>query len=493
VTDNIPPLEDLAVEQALLGAILVDNVHLPIAQSEISPDDFSDPLHGRIFETMCEWSREADGRTISPLTFSVAMRDDPGILTIGPDYFHALAGAAPALPNVRQLASIVRDFAIRRQAAAECRDATEALATSQPVSQALRGLVVVADRAAQAATRRRPQQAYSVATDILAKAERYAAGEKVAAVTTGLPLLDDAIGGMQGGDLIIVPGRSGMGKSALKGGISLRAAMAMHPTLVFSLEMKNAQWVERLLTDLDYEAAMENGWEPVEYQKFRKGRLTQDEIGRMAQAQTLLHGLPLEICDDDRLTVHDIAARARAFQAKHGGLGLIVIDYLQIIEADTSKRDRSREQDVTAITRGLKQLAKGLDWPVLAGAQMLTKGGDPKMANKETIPNLAMIRESGSIEMEADIIIAPHRKAWYHRKAKPDLPEDDIEMKNWWGEWHACKNLMKLYGLKFRHGGEYDLDLFCDMRSSTVRDVKPRGFGRKAADEAGKGLLPGVA
>lgn len=505
MTDKESPLlADIPCEQAALGAVLVDNSYLPILQSEISDADFSDPLHQRIFALMCAWSRESDGRTMTPMTFSVAMRDDPGIMDLGAHYFLSLAMAAPALPNVRQLAAIIRDFAIRRQAMEECRGAVEMLASSQPVSQALRGLVVVADRAAQASTSTRPETAHQIGSAVLAKAERHARGEKVASVTTGLQPLDDATGGFQGGDLIILPGKPGMAKSTLLGGISLNAAMVGHPVLDFSLEMKRHQWVERILTDLDFDHAAEEGLEPIPYQRFRTGKLTFDEIARLALAQRRLEGIPLEICDDDRLTVQDIAARARAFKAKHeanGGLigpdgqpilGLIVVDYLQIVEPDLSKRDRSREQEVTAIARGLKQLAKALDWPVVAGAQMLTKGGDPKVANKETIPTLAGIRESGSIEMEADLIIAPHRKAWYLRKNKPDAAEDSPEMATWLGDWNTCKNLIKLYGLKFRHGAEFDCDLFCDMRSSTVRGERPR-FRRAQTEEAARGLLDGLA
>ena len=491
MTDNAssPEQADVLIEQNLLGALILSGDYLPIAMSEIAAEHFFDPLHARIFQTLVDWSEDDDGRTVTPITLASAMRDDPGLAeTGGANYLATLAMSAPALPNIRHLASIIRELALRREALQACEDAVEIIRrTSQPVAKALRPVVVTADAASQLSGRSRPASAQAIAVDVMDRAERAYRGEKPPSVTTGLRLFDDHIGGFQGGDFILIPGRPGQMKSALLGGFSLRAAMAGNPTLVFSLEMKSGQWVERNITDIDFDTAIR----PIAYQSFRKGNLTQEELERAAIAARTFHGLPLEICDADDLTIQDIASRARAFKVKHPGkLGLIVVDYLQIVTPSGGK-ERSREQEVAFIARGHKRLAKALDWPVVAGAQLLNKGGDPRAVNKEQIPTLAAIRESGALEMEADIVFAPHRKAFYLRKNRPDVAEDDSEMIQWKADYRACRNHMKGYGLKFRHGAEFEIDLYVDPRSSSVRDQAPR-VSLTAADRAADDLLDGL-
>lgn len=490
MTDKKPEQYSVEAEQQLIGALLYDDARLPMAMADVSADDFWDPLHRRIFDAMVEMLQEGDGQAITTLSLYTAMRDDPGVeSTGGKAYFDAMRDAAPALPNMRQLAGIVRDLAMRRGAILACRDAIEIMEiTSQPVTKALRDVVVAADTASALSGRSRPQAASVVAQEVMERARRVYAGEHIPMVTTGLKALDDAMGGMQGGDLIILPGRSGMGKSALAGGISLRASMGGNPVLDFSLEMKASQWIERNITDLDFDTAVH----PIPYQAFRKGNLSGPELDRCDDAKARLPAPDMmEICADRGLTIHDIGARARAFKAKHPGkLGLIVIDYLQIVQP-AGGRDRSREQEVSQIAVGLKTLAKSLNWPVVACAQLLTKGGDPRMANKEQIPTLAAIRESGGIEMEADIIIAPHRKSFYLRKSRPDLPQEDPEYQIWLAEYRACKNIMKIFGLKNRHGAEFECDMYCNMMASAIRDEEPR-VPMSVEDRAARDLLDGL-
>lgn len=283
--------------------------------------------------------------------------------------------------------------------------------------------------------------------------------------------------------------------SSMIAGICLRAAMAGHPVLLFELEMTADQLIERCIADLDYDDAAR----PIGYSSFRNGRLTLEQMDRAHRAKSFLNNLPFEICDAGDLTVEDIGARARAFKARcahltdaHGKpmLGLIGLDYLQRVQASAHK-DRSREQEMAHVARALKTMAKGMAWPVAALAQLLNKGGDPRQANNEQIPTLAAIRETGQIEMEADIIVAPHRKAWFLRKQKPDAPDESPEMVKWRGDYRACKNLLRLYGLKMRHGGEFELDLWCSMASSAIRDEEPR-ISLTVEDRNARDLLEGL-
>lgn len=727
MTDKEKPAFDCSLEQVVIGSCLRDNVLIDIARSEISEDAFYDPLHQRIFGAMLE--RRSEG-LLTPRTLYAFIHDDPGMDDVGGlSYLENMRVVGSELAPIRQYAAILREFALKRYALQDMEDAIWSLKhTARPVAKVIAPLVVIADRAAQAETRARPQAADQIGRRVIEQAERAHQGERVPSVTTGSKKFDDAIGAMQAGDLIIIPGRSGMGKeqpvdtpvltpsgwstmgalkpgdfvvgadgrptevlavwpqgikqaysvrfrdgtsvecgaehlwtvidtagrrrnkpyavplkymlargalckhgghvknkakwkipvtkpvqfsaanlpidpyvlgvligdgatsgadlrysnpdmdsdirqfvkdrlppdvsvhenrsgacpyfsfrgegarrikaalksmglavksrykflpdcllfaseqqrmdllrglmdtdgsclsnrthfyttserladgvvhlvrslggiaipyrygkahlekpdewhvnvkmdvcpfytarkvahwkptppakaifgfgptrmveqvcitvaaadglyltkdfivthnTALLCGMSYAAAAAQHPTLVFSLEMMGPQWVERILSDIDYDDAVL----PFGYGQFRRGSMTAEQLDRAARAATALTGLPLEIVDAGDVTVEDIGARARAFKAKHPGkLGLIVVDYLQRIQP-SGQRDRSREQEVAHMSRSLKNLAKSLEWPVVAAAQLLTKGGDPRTANREQIPTLAAIRE----------------------------------------------------------------------------------------------------
>lgn len=469
MADVVEPPLDIALEQAILGAILLDNAKIDIAAAIIQPEHFSEPVHGRIFEFMCVLHDEG---TVTPLLVNSVMKTDAALKELGGrDYLANMAAAAPALLNVRDHARQLRDLAVRRQLIAIGNDIAQAATdgaerTTKQIAFAVRAVDEVASELDHRDTQ---LGAAVVAGSAMVVIEGGLSGKPVPSVPTGLASLDGEIGKLHGSDLIVIAGRSGMGKSALLGGIAVRAALAGHPTLVFSLEMKSQQWIERTICDLDFDTAPKPMW----YSHFRNGKVTKEEAARAAQVvyDHLTPELPLEICDDDSLTIHQIASRARAFKAQRGGLGLIILDYLQIV-APAERRDRSREQEVTAITRGAKQMAKALGWPVMAGAQLLTKNVDVHAA-KDRRPTVADIRESGAIEFEADLIIAPYRKAFYVSQRKPEAGPGSPEWTSWKTEIDACAHKFELLGLKNRHGRTFELDLYCDMAASAIRDHEP--------------------
>lgn len=466
--DRLADLFNVECEQALLGLLLVDNRQIDIAGALIEPRHFYDPLHQRIFETVLTLRPEGN---VTPLILNAHMRADAGLRELGAlSYLGNLAEAAPSVPNVRELTNVLRELFARRELDRIGAAATEGAKSDSPIRAEVAATIAAVDTLQGELARRAEQlTAAGVASEVMQAVERGQTTKLVQRVKTGLSLLDDEIGGLHGSDLIVVAGRSGMGKSALLGGVAVRAALAGFPTLVFSLEMKRHQWVERTICDLDYDAAPSPLW----YSKFRTGRLTREETGRAAQVvyDRLTPDLPLEICDDDTLNIHQIASRARAFRALHPTLGLIVIDYLQIV-APAERRDRSREQEVTAIVRGCKQMAKSLDWPVLAGAQLLTKTGDMN-STRDRKPTTADIRESGAIEFEADLVLTPFRKAFFVQNRRPEGGPGTSDYDAWKAELAACANRFELLGLKNRHGRPFELELFCDMAASAIRDFKP--------------------
>jgi len=470
MADAIEPPLDIALERAILGTLFIDNAKIDLAAAIIEPEHFSEPVHGRIFEFMCVLRDEG---TVTPLLVNSVMKTDPVLKELGGhSYFADMALSAPALLNIRDHARQLRDLAVRRRLIMIGNDIAQSasidgdLSVTKQVASAVRAV----DEVAGELVRRDTQSGASVvASGVMVLVESALAGKPVPSVPTGLSKLDEAIGGLHGSDLIVIAGRSGMGKSAMLGGIAVRAALAGHPTLVFSLEMKSRQWMERTICDLDFDTAPKPMW----YSHFRNGRLTKEEAARAAQVvyDRITPQLPLEICDDDTLTIHQIASRSRAFKAQHGGLGLIVCDYLQIVQP-IERKDRSREQEVTGFARGAKQLAKSLDWPVMFGAQLLTKGTEIS-AGKERRPTLADIRESGSIEMEADLILCPYRKAFFIQQRKPDFPFGSPEYEGWRNDIKQVAHKFELFGLKARHGPPFDLDLYCDMAASAIRDEEP--------------------
>lgn len=477
---------DIELEQAILGAIIIDNAKIDIAAAIISPEHFSEPLHARIFELM---SMLHEDGTVTPLLLHSVMKTNKALKELGGlDYLVNLIKATPALFQMRDHARRLRELAVRRELVAIGQDIAEQATTgtdttAKQVGAAVRAVDLVAARLENRETQ---LSATAVASEVMALAEKASAGMPVLGVPTGLKGLDDEVGKLHGSDLIVVAGRSGMGKSALLGGMAVRAALAGYPTLVFSLEMKRTQWIERTICDLDFDTAPKPMW----YSHFRNHRLNGEEVGRAAQVayDRLGPSLPMEICDDDALTIHQIASRARAFKAQHGKLGLIVLDYLQIVEP-AERRDRSREQEVTAIVRGAKSMAKSLDWPVIAGAQLLTKGGDVHAA-KDRRPTVADIRESGAIEFEADLIFAPYRKAFYVGQRKPEAGPGSPEWASWKAEIDACIHKFELLVLKNRHGRTCELDLYCDMAASAIRDFEPY---RPSESERNGDLLARVA
>lgn len=502
----LPDSYDINIEQAVLGACLIDNRHVMAASAYADPVHFYDPLHARVFEVM--QAMLEDGDVITPLTLSSALRLDPGLLEVGGvAYLAGLAAAAPAMPNVRAYSKIVRDFALRRDAVAALADATTAVKLGAgSVSKALKGVLGIAEEAERLSAASNYQSAFDAGMESIRDAERAASGKPVRAVRTGLAKMDTELGGLRGGDFIVVAGKSGMGKSALMGGISWKAATRFYPVLVISLEMKRKPWVQRQITDIDFDDPDING--PLEYRKFRaidagKETFSGGEFERAVMANRKLEEIPwMEVYDEDGLTLAQIAARARAFQSKwkddprirkgqgtpddEDPIGLVIIDYLQIVDP-ASRQYRPREQEVRDIARGSKALAKNLDWPVMAGSQL---NEDEKGRGKENKrPQASDVRESKSIVHEADVILLPYREAQALLDARPDSAPGEPTWINWNNEVRAARHRFDAIIGKNRHGRRTTIEMFGDMRASAVRDESPfRRVAQQEADDLLKGL-----
>lgn len=474
---------DIEVEQALLGAMLRDNKQIDRAAADVEAVDFYDPLHGRLFEMIVYLVNEGD---VNPLILHSVMKSDPGVLELGGQaYFEELFLAAPSMPNVRDYCNILKDLSMRRRMIVISED----LANDAQRGPAEMTAQAGADRATEAllaagrAVAKPVMSIHDIAMESLRAIEKAALGEPIPSVKTGYTSVDDEFGGLRGGDFIILPGKSGMGKSALAVGLSRNTAKAGVPTLVFSPEMMRAQWAERMVCDEDFDTAPKGLW----YSRVRNGHLNPGEFERFQLATQRLDGIPLEIRDEDDLNVLQMNAIARAFKARHGGkLGIVIVDYLQIVNPLDARENRERQ--VASIARGLKSMAKRLDWPVVALSQF--NENDAQRSKEEKRPQLGDLRESKVIGQEADLVLSPHRPAYYVENRKPEADRESTEWKQWAGELATVAHRFELITLKNRHGRRADFTLWCDIGSNAIRDSQPRS-ARTAIDQHVADLLDG--
>jgi replicative DNA helicase len=449
---------DIDVEQALLGAILADNRAMERASALLKPEHFYDPLHQRIFTAMSQLI-ERGGVVVTPLTLHATMKADPGVIeTGGQAYFEALQSAAPAIPNVKDYAAILSDLAVRRSLIRIGEDIVNT-AYEAPTERGAKQQIEEAEKAlyAVAETSRYGQGAldfHEALTLTVQAAERAAArGGRISGVTSGFTDIDNLLGGLQPSDLLILAGRPGMGKTALGTNIAFHAAQQYMrdleanaeypsgaPVLFFSLEMAAQQLSARILSE---QAELEV-W------KIRNGRFSEREWEKFVLTMQDLSSLPLYIDDTGGISIAQIAARARRLK-REKNIGLIIIDYLQLVEP--SRRHDNRVQEITEVTKGLKTLAKELNLPVLALSQ-LSRGVD---ARDDKRPVLSDLRESGSIEQDADVVMFVYREEYYLKSREPEAGTP--EHAKWMEKLDRATNRAEVLVEKHRHGATRPIDL----------------------------------
>lgn len=454
---------DIDVEQAVLGAMLADNQAIERLTALLKPEHFYDPLHGRLYEAM-QTMFERGGMAITPLTLHAAMKADPGLQEVGGHgYLAALAQAAPALPNVRDLARILSDLAVRRALIHIGEDivntAYEAPHDNPPKAQietAEKALYAIAESSRYGEGPLDFAESLRRAVESAEKAQ--ARGGRISGVPSGFTDLDSLLGGLQPSDLLILAGRPGMGKSSLATNIAFHAAHLWMqdvaggaevprgaPVLLFSLEMAAQQLSARILSEQT----------EIEMWKIRNGKFTDGEWEKFVLTMQDLSTLPLYIDDTGGISIAQIAARARRLK-REKQIGLLVIDYLQLIEA--SRRAENRVQEITEVTKGLKTLAKELNVPVLALSQ-LSRGVD---ARDDKRPVLSDLRESGSIEQDADVVMFIYREEYYLKTREPDPATP--EHAKWAEKCERAFRRAEVLVEKHRHGATNRIELFFDDR-----------------------------
>ena len=453
---------DVEVEQALLGALLIDNYALERISNVLKPEHFYDPLHVRLYEAVERmWAK---GHAVTPLTLRSAMENDEGLVEVGgQDYLVSLARAAPALPNVKDYARILAELAMRRELIRVGEDivntAFEAGAEVTPAEQieeAEKSLYRVAERGRYGEG---PMGFDAALAEAVSQAESaLARGGHISGVPSGFTDLDALLGGLHPSDLLIVAGRPGMGKTALATNMAFHASRIWakdkadqveaprgSPVLLFSLEMAASQLSARILSEQT----------EIEMRKIRTGRFTDGEWDRFVQTAQALGDLPLYIDDTGGISIAQIAARSRRLK-REKNIGLIVVDYLQLIES--SRRGENRTQEISEVTKGLKALAKELNVPVMALSQ-LSRGVDNRDDKR---PILSDLRESGSIEQDADVVMFVYREEYYLKSREPDIGTS--EYTTWMEKMERAHNRAEIMVEKHRHGPTNKIELFFDER-----------------------------
>jgi replicative DNA helicase len=466
---------NIEAEQALLGAILVNNEAFYRVSDFLEPRHFFEPVHQNLYEITGSLIRV--GKIANPVTLKTFLPADVDIagLTVS-QYLARLAAEATTVINAEDYGRTIYDLAIRRslivigeEMVNVAFDAPVDFAPREQIEDAERRLYELAETGKYDGGFQRFASALTTAVDMAARA--YQRDGRLSGLATGLHDLDRMMGGLQASDLIIVAGRPGMGKTSLATNIAYNIARAWrgdvrpdgHTETVnggiigfFSLEMSAEQLATRIISEQTEIASY----------RIRRGEIDPTDFDRLAAAAREMETIPLYIDETGGLSIAQLAARARRLK-RQKGLDLLVIDYIQLLQGSSRRAAEGRVQEVTEITTGLKALAKELNVPILACSQLSRQ----VESRDDKRPQLSDLRESGSIEQDADVVLFVFREEYYLKNKEPRAGTD--EHFKWQTDMEAVHGKAELIIGKQRHGptGTVQLQFKADVtRFSDLAD-----------------------
>lgn len=404
--DEIKPLpQNIEAEQAVLGAVLLDPETMDLAMDLLRNDEFFDSRHGQIFETMQELY---DGGTAIDVVSLAARLQSKGQLTAigGVGYLNQLIEAVPTSANLEHYIEIVKDKATRRQAILELKRLQRQAEEGEDTGELLQAMQAGADKLIEKGDRKETFHSIKdVALECFDTIERTyhnRGSGTVMGLPTGFDDVDAITNGLTKTELIIIAARPSMGKTAFALNIAENVGIRSQENVaIFSLEMGAAQLVQRMI------CAESN----VDANRLRTGALEADDWTKITRGTSIISESRIFIDDSPIITVGDIRMKCRRLK-KDRGLGLIVIDYLQLIAG--TRKDGNRQQEVSEISRTLKQIARELDVPVIALSQ-LSRTVEQRQDKR---PMMSDLRESGSIEQDADIVAFLYRDDYYDKESE---------------------------------------------------------------------------
>ncbi len=451
-TDELMP-HSIEAEQQLLGGLLNNNDLYYSLEDKVDPEHFYDPVHSRIFEIIS--TRIKDGKLASAVTVNTFLTEDEGLKELGgSSYLAQLMAGSVASSAIKDYSKLVYDLAIRRELiilGQEISSRAQSIKVDeQPEEQIIlaeQNLYKIGDSGKSETGFKSFLKALGEAVQV-ANAAHHRDGN-LAGISTGFIDLDKKMGGLHSSDLIILAGRPSMGKTSLATNIAYNIAKSFKKNdnadgtsetvnggIVgfYSLEMSAEQLAARILSETA----------EIPSEQIRRGDMTESEFRRFVEAAKSIESSPLFIDDTPALTIAQLASRARRLKRTHG-LDALVIDYLQLVRAGSSRDNRVNE--ISEITQGLKAIAKELNIPVIALSQL-----SRQVENRDDKrPQLADLRESGSIEQDADVVLFVYREEYYKEREKPS--DHDLEkMAIWQEEMDRLHGRAELILGKQRHG-----------------------------------------
>ena len=456
---------NIEAEQALLGAILVNNEAFYRVSDFLEPKHFFEPVHQKIYELAGSLIRA--GKVATPITLKTFLPPDVDIagLTVS-QYLARLAAEATTVINAEDYGRTVYDLSIRRDLITIGEDmvnlAYDAPVDSGPRSQiedAERKLYELAETGRYDSGFQRFAQALTTAVDMAARA--YQRDGKLSGLATGLDDLDRLMGGLQQSDLVILAGRPGMGKTALATNVAYNVAKAWQGEVrpdghiqtvnggivgFFSLEMSAEQLATRIIAE-------QTG---ISSSKIRRGGISESDFEKIKDVSIELQNLKFYVDETGGLSVAQLAARARRLKRQRG-LDMLVIDYLQLLQGSSRRAAENRVQEITEITTNLKALAKELNVPILALSQLSRQ----VESRDDKRPQLSDLRESGSIEQDADVVLFVFREEYYHLMRKPSETNRE-KFAEWLAEGDKVLGKAEVIIGKQRHGPTGTVELQFD-------------------------------
>ncbi|MBE6074664.1 MAG: replicative DNA helicase [Selenomonas ruminantium] len=435
--ERVPP-QNIEAEQAVLGAMLIKKEAIIAVQEILLPDDFYREAHRIVYEAMLELS--GNDEAVDLVTLTEQLRKSEKLEKIGGlPFITQLANAVPTAANVTYHAKIVKEKAELRNL---INAATEIAGAAYEDTDNVENIMDEAEKKILAVANRQNGGAFeSMKSIVMRTFERinvlYESKGGLTGISSGFKDLDTLTAGLQKSDLILVAARPSMGKTAFTLNIASYVGLHGHSVAFFSLEMSKEQLMQRMLCS-------EGG---IDASRLRTGQLDEGEWNHLVETADKLSRAPIYIDDTAGITVMDLRSKARRLKAEHG-LDLIIIDYLQLMQGRPSKNSDNRQQEISEISRSLKALARELDVPVIALSQ-LSRSVESRQVKK---PMLSDLRESGSLEQDADIVMFLYREDYY-----------DKDTEN--------KNITEIIVAKHRNGPVDSISLFFQKEFTKFRDL----------------------
>ena len=458
--DELP--NNIEAEQSVIGSILISNEIFDEVSLIIKSTNFYDPLHKKIFEAIEKLVYS--GMLANPITLKNYFENEKDKIDI-PEYLVKITKFSSSTRQTIEYSKIIYDLYVKRQLikisentiySAKLNDIDQN--GQSIIEESEKALFDLAEKGSLNSSLTKFDKALKLTIERASNA--YKNDQGIVGVPTGLRDVDDKLGGLHKSDLIIIAGRPSMGKTALATNIAFNAAKSIQEKgtksciAFFSLEMSSEQLSTRILAEQSR----------IKSNDIRRGKISEDQFDKFIETSKDISELPLFIDETPAISIAALSNRARRIKRIYG-LDMIVVDYIQLMTAMNSRRD-NRVQEISEITQGLKALAKELSVPVLALSQ-LSRAVEQRDNNK---PQLADLRESGSIEQDADVVMFVYREAYYLERKEPRPAT--VEYAEWQAKMNEVSNLAEIIIGKQRHGPTGNIFLEFEAMFTKFKDIQ---------------------